>query len=370
MKNRMLFLICLSVAGLAWLAPVLANGATYYVAKTGNNSRTCTQAQSVSTPKLTIAGGLACLAGGDALIIKAGTYVEAIATGQLTSGTSSAYTVIKAAPGETVIIRPTTGDPLTGSVVFGSAKHYLQFDGIVFDAARVKGSGLYFQTSSTNIRLWNIEVKNAPSNCVGMQGGTPRNLHVLNSWLHHCGRTTQEHGVYPRGTGHIIEHSEINNNSGHGIQFWASSNSIHNTITRYNYVHHNGSRGILIGSGNNNIAHDNLSTHNTEQGLTIGFASATNNEAYNNTSYANGSYCIDIRSGSSGSKVKNNLCLSNTKNTIMDLGSTSIITGNRLSTDLTLISGFSSNKYVASIASGLGILPTTPGTPANLKVSP
>ena len=58
------------------LTPVIAHGSTYYVAKTGQDGNTCAQAQSRSTPKLTIKAGLACLAGGDTLIIKAGTYTE------------------------------------------------------------------------------------------------------------------------------------------------------------------------------------------------------------------------------------------------------------------------------------------------------
>ena len=66
------------VAFLALMTPALTHGATYYVAKTGSDSKSCTQAQSASTPKLTIKAGLACLKGGDTLIIKAGTYNEGI----------------------------------------------------------------------------------------------------------------------------------------------------------------------------------------------------------------------------------------------------------------------------------------------------
>ena len=35
-----------------------AFAATYYVSTTGNNTNTCTQAQSLSTPKRTIAAGI------------------------------------------------------------------------------------------------------------------------------------------------------------------------------------------------------------------------------------------------------------------------------------------------------------------------
>ena len=44
--NRLLPAILLA------LTPVLAHGATYYVAKTGSDSNSCAQAQSASTPEV------------------------------------------------------------------------------------------------------------------------------------------------------------------------------------------------------------------------------------------------------------------------------------------------------------------------------
>src|SRR5262249_7216131 len=93
------------IAAVFILFPVLAQGATYYVAKTGSNNNTCQQAQTISTAKLTIAAGLNCLSGGDTLIIKAGTYAEAINTGAIPSGTDDAHhTLVQGAFGETVTI--------------------------------------------------------------------------------------------------------------------------------------------------------------------------------------------------------------------------------------------------------------------------
>lgn len=70
---------------------------TYYVASTGNNSNTCLAAQTESTPKLTLSAGVGCLASGDTLIIKAGTYTAQEITNP-PAGTEGAYTVIMGDP--------------------------------------------------------------------------------------------------------------------------------------------------------------------------------------------------------------------------------------------------------------------------------
>ena len=72
------------------LFPILAHGATYYTAKTGSDSNSCSNAQSQSTPKLTINAGINCLNAGDTLIVKSGTYNESIAE-TIPSGLSAGY---------------------------------------------------------------------------------------------------------------------------------------------------------------------------------------------------------------------------------------------------------------------------------------
>ena len=67
-----------------------STGNVYYVAKTGSDSNSCAQAQSQSTPKLTIQAGIGCLSAGDTLFVRAGTYAELINTTKFTipSGTA------------------------------------------------------------------------------------------------------------------------------------------------------------------------------------------------------------------------------------------------------------------------------------------
>ena len=64
-----------------------AEAASYYVAKQGADANTCTQAQSVSTPKLTMSSGASCLKPRDTLFVKAGLYAEQLSN-VIPSGTS------------------------------------------------------------------------------------------------------------------------------------------------------------------------------------------------------------------------------------------------------------------------------------------
>src|SRR5262249_32596853 len=94
--------------------PVLAHAATYYVAKTGSDTNSCSSAQSQSTPKLTINAGAGCLSSGDTLIVKAGVYAEVLNIPYGTSvpdGTPGNPTILRSETPLGAIIRPinTTG---------------------------------------------------------------------------------------------------------------------------------------------------------------------------------------------------------------------------------------------------------------------
>src|SRR5262245_56310606 len=138
--------------------PSSSTGRVYYVAKTGNDSNSCAQAQSQSMPKLTINGGLSCLSGGDTLLIRGGTYAESIDGfhgSNLPSGSPGALTTLAAYPRdcsrgtqcgpgpswERVMIRPSSGQvPLAIYPTPGDPKRYIAFDGLILDAINVPDS--------------------------------------------------------------------------------------------------------------------------------------------------------------------------------------------------------------------------------------
>src|SRR5262249_36329305 len=101
---------------LATTSPSTGTGKIYYLAKTVSDSPSCTQAQTQAAPKLTIAAGIACLAAGDTLNIKAGTYNENITDTKkfaALSGTSYSNATTIQAYGSDIVT-------LNGNLGFGS----------------------------------------------------------------------------------------------------------------------------------------------------------------------------------------------------------------------------------------------------------
>src|SRR5262245_52269294 len=82
MRKAPVVFVCLNV-----IFAGVAHAATYYVSTSGSDSFTCPQARATSTPKRTLAAAGACLAAGDTLLVRGGTYNEAM-NNIVPSGTS------------------------------------------------------------------------------------------------------------------------------------------------------------------------------------------------------------------------------------------------------------------------------------------
>ncbi|MDH3279803.1 MAG: hypothetical protein OEQ18_01590, partial [Gammaproteobacteria bacterium] len=111
------------IAGVLWLLavllwPSLASATTYYVATSGaggSDSNTCTQAQTHTTGKLTVEAGVACLASGDTLEIKAGTYQRTAELLNVPSGGGSWATATTITNYQSDVVVLTAQDPTTGT---------------------------------------------------------------------------------------------------------------------------------------------------------------------------------------------------------------------------------------------------------------
>jgi parallel beta-helix repeat protein len=329
------------------MAPMFAHGATFYVSKNGTNTNTCTQAQSLTTPKLTIAQGLACLAAADTLIIKAGTYTEGINYDAIPSGKSdSQRTTIQAAGGETVVINGTNS---FGMVVTIYDRSFVTLDGLTIDAALQRPVGLLIGTDgggggagSHYITVKNGVVKNArngTSACITSNGSAGTNTHLLfkNLEVFNCQIAQPQgmHGIYLTARDSIVEDCIVHDNDGHGIhQYNGSGGSyqISNNIIRRNKVYNNGAWGILVGGGSNNVAYDNIVYKNgylgNAGGIRIGYAyGGTNNRLLNNTIYGNTGMCAWIHDSTS-SVVQNTICFANDINNVVDSGDGSSLSNN------------------------------------------
>jgi parallel beta-helix repeat protein len=248
--------------------PSLVEGATYYVAKNGSDGNSCTRAQSSSTPKVSIAAGIACMSGGDTLIIGNGVYNESI-DDTIPSGSSDSVTVVRAASANGVVLRP-RGYPSWGSfigVISLYYRNYITIDGLAADATSMEEA--YFLLNSSHIVLQNgtasngqgifgsgIELKNSSDNEV-------RNMDIRDN-----GIGVFAHGIYSSGANNILEGNRVYRNSGFGIHVYPSHATYN--IIRGNEVYQNGFGSVYIVSGRGNAFYDNRMYSNGNVQLTGG----------------------------------------------------------------------------------------------------
>lgn len=325
MKILGLSLMLLLGASSAW-------GATYYTATTGNDSNTCEQAQSTSTPKLTIAAGLTCMTAGDTLYIRAGLYAEVIRTNTqfVPTGTSWANPVtIAAYPGETVTLKPNSGHAVV--YILESAHKYIVFDRLILDGDNVQAYVVSLdgvnETGSGFIRFTNCEMKNSNSSGI-ITGRQSDHNEFINNVVHHNGvapitKNCCGYGFYIQSDDNLIEGNTITDHTGYGIHVYSGfSDGAHRNIIRRNLVHGNAthvlaiaSAGILIGSGDGNRAEYNI-VYNQPYGIVVGHNAATNSQVYNNTVYNNSKDGIHIRSSSKSTLIQNNIVYNNGQHNI------------------------------------------------------
>jgi hypothetical protein len=318
------------------IVPILAHGGTYYVAKTGSDNNSCSSAKSQSTPKLTINAGVGCLSAGDTLIVANGTYTEQL-LGVIPSGTSDSPVTVKVANKSGATIQPpSNGGTVTEAVLFYH-QQYITLDGFVIDLSNITNAGIVIADASdnTNITIQNCEIKNMPPPADPGNGGagiairpSASNITVRNNRIHHLASSVTDasnntHGIYIANSGSLIEHNEIDHNASHGIYLYNATpgGSSNNNIIRNNWVHDNGSRGMLIGSGINNSSYYNRIYNNglgdDGEGINVGGYGniATNSYIYNNTLYNNRGAAILVGSGT-GTIIRNNILWQNGSNTI------------------------------------------------------
>lgn len=316
-----------------------AMGETYWVKGSVGASASCAASSGTSDPGgsnylKTVPDGLSCLAAGDTLMIHAGTYTAAIQSTAIPSGISDTQrTNIFGVAGAAVILQPAANS--IGDSISLLNRSYITFDNIIIDGTsatalvvRLGGTAphahyITFQNGQIRNGLTTGSLGSSVGTCVsfGGSGGTSSHITFRNLEIYNCGVNAVDpskvHGLYLTASDSLIERCNIHDNSGHGIHNYSGTGNASNNIIRYNRVHDNGSRGILIGSGSGNVAHHNVVYRNGDafaaSGIATGF-NATNNAIYNNTIYDNNAACVEVRSGSTGTLVKNNICRNNGTN--------------------------------------------------------
>ena len=309
---------------IGWLTPAV-EAATYYVSLAGNDTSLGTS----TAPFRTVKKGISILNPGDTLIIRAGTYTEGLEYyNRIPSGLDDAHrTVIKAAPGETVVLN---GRNASGDVWTIYDRSYITIDGITIDAANAYYTGLRIGRSAAGapgshyITVQNGTVRNAQRSCITAQGTPFDNSYIkfINLDVHHCGTSTnnQEHGIYLAMRDSLVDRCRIHDASSYGIHAYSSSGGVNNNVIRNNRIYNNGSFGIILSAGYNNLAYNNIVWGNGKRvwtgGIFVAYGGVTGSKIFNNTIYGNAGYCAWIMNGSN--QAINNICWKNTTNTILD----------------------------------------------------
>jgi parallel beta-helix repeat protein len=326
----------------------LAEAATYYVAQNGNDGRSCTQAQSASTPKLTVNNGVSCLHAGDTLLVRGGTYDEALID-NIPSGTSWASPVrIAAFPGETVWMSPTSSMYV---VYLANVEHYIELDGINMNATNVADGVVKIEGwsggNAHHIRVKNAELVGSPNassqlvivtaSVANIVGGNE----FINLTVHRGCCSDFNHGFYVQSSNNLIDSCRIFDISGAGVQIYNGYGvSPDGNVVRNNVIHDGRSTGtgqrgwgIITAGGTGNRLYNNIvyNIRNAADGSAgIYVYAGTGTGVYNNTVYGASGYGIVVEPSASDTTITNNISYSNARGDYRDSGA-----GTKGSTNLT-----------------------------------
>jgi len=327
-STRLLFVVALTAA---MLASATAHANTYFVATTGNDAESGSEA----APWRTLRYAVSRLTAGDHLYLRGGAYTGRentidSALGRVPSGAAWSNAVtISGYPGEAVTIQPPDGMAAISLTV--NAPQYLIFQDFAIDMAnQTKGAhqngpdGVYVGDGANHNRFQRLEVKNNTVN--GFQisngaGNSPYN-EILDCVIHDNGRYVSDdrpfnngYGAYVFTSDNLFEGNDVYNNGGYGLHFFNSTGAMDTSrnVIRNNRIHDNGigggtNYGVVIAWGDGNLIYDNLIYRNN--GGVLAYIGSTNTGIYNNTFYDNRDEGV-LSQYSAGVVVENNLFFRN-----------------------------------------------------------
>ena len=319
-----------------------ASALTYLVEKTGSDANDCTQAQSVSTPKLTIASARTCISttvgagAGHVIQVGAGVWTETYDDNLALTPSGASFAnpfMLIGKPGVSVTWRYSGEFNIR---LFHASPKYVIISGFIFDGVNTtSGAGqLYFGSGGAGgsyVRLLNNELINNVSVGVGI-GATSQFTEIVSNRIHggNFGGTGGGGGdfaypIYCEGQNLLIDQNEIYDFPSWGVHCFSGIGIGPNDITiSNNNIHHFGScnrdaigpgdgreSGIVAyGSGVqifNNII--NCGTSGIGLSSTASGAKIYSNTIYNmsgSTPGAGAWGCIE--SNHSGADITNNVC--------------------------------------------------------------
>jgi hypothetical protein len=326
-----------------FFGPPLAQSTIRYVATNGNDANSCAASTSIGTPKKTIANALACMASGDVLNIRAGTYNEGIHSSQLVSGSGSGNTytsptTIQAYNGEAVKLNGVANGGAIINLVTSNLQ-YIIFKDLELDASAkinvvhdLVSLTSYSGPGAHHIKFDNIHAHHSGGNVVHIGEALPGGSMAHDIWFrggrYHDAALNDPYSAsgetypfYIGGNNHIIENAEIYSAKRFCLHLWVtdtSNGTPNGIIVRNNRIHdcntwvltdpaYSSDSAIIVGHGDNNLIYNNLIYNIYGKGISLYKNVGSNNAFYNNTIYNTNGYCISNDSGPAGI-AQNNLC--------------------------------------------------------------
>lgn len=331
------------------LGAQLVNAATYYVATTGNDSNPGTEA----SPFRTINRGVKALKPSDTLYVNSGTYNESLIN-PLPSGLSASQPTTITGPtgANRPVLRPTSGNSYI--ILLNQNRSNIRFKNLVIDGRAYSGTLNAALATNGDFTITGLTLEDCE--LIGRTGVGPTASAVViavntKATVRRCSihgwrnsGNPAAHGLYWRGSNGLIEQNEIYDNNGYGLQFYGTSNMVHNNIFRSNYVHDNDASAIYCCRGNNNKIYNNIMVKNSTSG--IWFNAGSDNHLYNNTIYNNSVAGIWL-TGGSGS-IGNNIVYQNGANIKQQVGTFSLFSN--LTTDPKFVNAAGANFSLQSFS--------------------
>jgi hypothetical protein len=170
---------------------------------------------SSSKPLGSINAALALAQPGDAVVVKAGTYSEEVAT--VRDGSASARVIVR---GESAATKPLV--TRAGRTLY-ITHSYVTFEDMVFDSQYGAADGVNMRgTKKKGITLRRVEIRNAARDCLDMSD--QQDVLIEFSNIHHCllwsGGRVDAHGITGGPVRNVmIRYTDIHDFSGDAIQF-------------------------------------------------------------------------------------------------------------------------------------------------------
>jgi hypothetical protein len=272
----------------------LAGANTYYIAPTGDDSKN----GSLSSPWLTVLHAWRNSGGGDTVLVRAGTYLEAeiwMHMNNRGNGIENQFWILKAYPGE--------------APIFTDARFIVDDDYVRIQGLNLGGAAFFEVVSWSGLHEHIELIDNDISGSVGVPIFFNANNGLVQGNTIHT--VWAVHGIYVmHGDGNVIRSNYVTGMEKYGIHIYDENKYRHtaritNLLVENNTVIASQSRsGIVISAGESTnlgieidsvVFRNNITIDNFEDGISIRYyGSVRNIDIYNNVMYGNGAYGLRI----------------------------------------------------------------------------